>query len=72
MMHATVREQLERGPLANGIDADIEANLLTALTTGLGQYVLDHTMTANEAYATIDYHLDRAFLQTDYERPASD
>ena len=61
MMRQTVLEQLRRGPLAAGVDPEVEATLLTALMPGLGQYVLDGTMTAEVACATIDHHLDRLF-----------
>ena len=61
MMHDTILEQLTRGPLANGIDPHAEAVLLTALLPGLGQYVLDGTMTPEAATSTIDYHFDRLF-----------
>ena len=60
-MHAMVLEQLRRGPLYKRVDPEAEATLLTALAPGLGQYVLDGTMTADAAFATIDYHLDRLF-----------
>lgn len=61
MVH-TIVTQLERGPLRDGVDPGIEARLLTALTTGLGQYVMLETMTPADAYVAIDYHLDRLFL----------
>lgn len=68
LMLTAIVGQLERGPLRDGVDADIEARLLTAVTTGLGQYVMLETLTDTEAYGTIDYHLDRIFL-TDETRP---
>ena len=61
MMYDTILEQLERGPLRDGIDPVAEASLLTALMPGLGQYVLDGTITADSAAATIDHQLDRLF-----------
>lgn len=61
MMHDTILEQLTRGPLASGIDPKAEAVLLTALLPGLGQYVLDGTMTAEAAASTIDHLFDRLF-----------
>lgn len=64
MMRTTILEQLERGPLEPGVDPAAEATLLTALLPGLGQYLLDGTMTADEVFATIDYHLDRLFLDS--------
>lgn len=62
LMLTAIGDQLERGPLREGISPEVEAALLTALTTGLGQYVMLQTMTADQAYATIDYHLERTFL----------
>jgi AcrR family transcriptional regulator len=62
MMRSTILEQLQRGPLAPGVDPAAEAGLLTALLPGLGQYLLNGTMTADEVFQTIDYHLDRLFL----------
>lgn len=62
LMVTTILEQLERGPLRQGVDPKIEAQLLTGLTTGIGQYLLLGTLSADQAYAAIDYHLDRAFL----------
>ncbi len=62
MMHDTVLEQLNRGPLIDGIDAEAEATLLTALAPGLGLYILDGTMSAEAAFETIDHHLDRLFV----------
>ena len=61
MMYGTILEQLERGPLREGVDPVAEASLLTALMPGLGQYVLDGTITAESAEATIDHQLDRLF-----------
>ncbi len=65
LMLTAIAGQLERGPLREGVDTEIEARLLTALTTGLGQYVMLETMSATQAYAAIDYHLERAFLPAD-------
>ena len=62
LMLTAITGQLERGELRNGVDPDVEAGLLMALTTGLGQYVMLETMSPENAYATIDYHLDKAFL----------
>lgn len=61
MMYDTVLEQLQRGPLAPGVDPLVEARLITALMPGLGQYLLSETITADDANRTIDYHLDRLF-----------
>ena len=62
LMVTAIHGQLQRGPLRDGVDSDVEAGLLTALTTGLGQYVILETMSPTQAYTTIDYHLDKAFL----------
>ncbi len=62
LMISTFADQLERGPLRRGVDPHTEARLLTALTTGLGQYVMLETLSPSEAYAAIDYQLDRTFL----------
>ena len=61
LMHATILEQLQRGPLQDGVDPEAEATMLTALAPGLGQYVLDGTMTAGQVYATVDQQLGRLF-----------
>ncbi len=61
MMHAMVLSQLERADLRPGIVPEIEAALITSMMPGLGHYVLDKTMTLDQAMATIDYHLDRVF-----------
>lgn len=62
MMYDTVLEQLDRGELAAGVNAEAEASLITSLMPGLGQYILSETITAQDAYDTIDYHLDRIFV----------
>ncbi len=62
LMLTTIVGQLERGPLRDGVDSKIEGRLLMALTTGLGQYVMLEAMSPTQAYATIDYHLDKTFL----------
>ncbi len=61
MMHDTITEQLEREPTRSGVDIAHEADLIRALLPGLGQYVLDGTITAERAYDVIEYHLDRLF-----------
>lgn len=62
LMLTTILGQLERGPLREGVHPQVEAQLLTALTPGLGQYVMLETLSVTEAYAAIDYHLDKTFL----------
>lgn len=65
LMLTTIRDQLERGPLRDGVVADTEALLLTGLTTGVGQYVQLGTFTTTQAYDAIDYQLDRSFTLTE-------
>ncbi len=62
LMLTAIADQLERGDLRDGVVPSTEAALLTALTTGLGQYVMLETMTAEDAYLAIDYHLDKLFV----------
>ncbi len=59
MRHA-FQEQLERAKLRAGVDAGREALVLLVVVTGLSQGVLDGQITAADAFATIDYSLDRA------------
>lgn len=61
MAYDAIVEQLERGPLRAGVDPAREAQLIMALMPGVGQYVLDQTISADEAYGIVDYHLDRLF-----------
>ncbi len=67
MAYDAIYGQLERGPLVADVDLAQEARLITALMPGVGQYVLDGTITADEAYETVDYHLDRLFGPIDRE-----
>lgn len=59
MRHA-FEEQLARAKLRTGVDPAREALILLVVVTGLSQGVLDGQITAAEAFATIDYSLDRA------------
>lgn len=63
MAYDGVLEQLQRGSLAPGVDPVQEATLIAALMPGVGQYVLDGTISAQDAYDIVDYHLDRVFSQ---------
>ena len=65
MMRDMIVEQLERGPVAPGVVPEIEAAVITAMMPGLGNYLLDHTMTLDQTYASIDYHLDRLFIESE-------
>ena len=60
-MHAAIADQLRRGKLRAGVDAEREAAVLTALVPGLAQGVLDGMHTAEKAFTLVDYALDRAF-----------
>jgi AcrR family transcriptional regulator len=53
-------EQLRRARPRAGVDPDAEALLLIFTVTGLSQGVLDGQVTPTQAFATIDYALDRA------------
>lgn len=64
MLFSTVANQLKLGTALRGAVLDREARLITALITGLGQYVLSETMTPQQAYQVIDHHLDRLFAPT--------
>lgn len=59
-MRHTFAEQLRRGRLRKGVDPDQEALILLVVVIGLSQGVLDGQITPHEAFASIDYSLDRA------------
>ena len=58
-MRDAFAHQLRRARLRTGVDPDREALVLLTLVTGLAQGVLDGQISAPEAFATIDYSLDR-------------
>ncbi len=72
LMVTTILEQLDRGPLSEGVVPELEAHLLSSLTTGVGQYVFLGTITPEQAYETIDYHLDGVFRLEVEERVESE
>jgi TetR/AcrR family transcriptional regulator, transcriptional repressor of bet genes len=59
MRHVFAR-QLRRAELRPGVDPDQEALLLLTVVPGLAQGVLDGQLTPADAFAAIDYALDRA------------
>lgn len=59
-MRQAFAHQLGRARLRAGVDPDREALVLLTLVTGVSQGVLDGQITPAEAFATIDYALDRA------------
>lgn len=61
-MRQAFADQLGRARLRRGVDLDQEALRLLVMVTGLAQGVLDGQLTADEAFAAIDYSLDRALL----------
>ncbi len=61
-MRQAFADQLRRGRLRRGVDVDQEALRLLVMVTGLAQGVLDGQLTADEAFAAIDYSIDRALL----------
>lgn len=62
MMLSMIAEQLNRGPVVPGVNPEAEAAVITAMMPGLGNFLVEGTMTAAEVFLTIDYHLDRLFL----------
>jgi len=62
MMLTMAAEQITRGATP-GINPETEAAAITAMMPGLGNFVLDGTMTAAEVYLVIDYQLDRLFAE---------
>ncbi len=59
-MRSAFADQLRRAKRRAGVDPDREALVLLVIVTGLSQGVLDGQVTADEAFAAIDYALDRA------------
>lgn len=59
-MRTVFADQLRRAKLRSGVDPNHEALVLLVMVTGLSQGVLDAQLTADEAFALIDYALDRA------------
>ena len=59
-MRDVFADQLRRAPLRQGVDPEREALILLVMLTGLSQGVLDGQLTVEDAFATIDYALDRA------------
>lgn len=61
MMLTMIAEQLNRGSLVEGVNPEHEAAVITAMMPGLGNFLVEGTLTAAEVFLTIDYHLDRLF-----------
>ena len=59
-MRSVFAEQLRRGRRRAGVDPDKEALVLLVMVAGLSEGVLDGQITADEAFAVIDYSLGRA------------
>jgi len=59
-MRNVFAEHLRRGRLRSGVDPEKEALVLLVMVAGLSEGVLDGQITADEAYAVIDYSLGRA------------
>ncbi len=55
------RRAVERGEAVSGLDPDMEAVLLIALTDGLTSSALLDVITPEEAMGWVDRHLDRLF-----------
>jgi hypothetical protein len=62
MVAARLRAAQAEGAVPAGLDPDLEALSLLALSAGLGTSVLGGQSSAGQAQAVIDYHLDRLFL----------
>jgi len=60
-LHSLVVTQLKRRRLAKGVDPELEATALVAMTPSLAQAVLDGMSTADQAMAVIDYAVERVF-----------
>jgi AcrR family transcriptional regulator len=59
-MRRVFDQQLRRAKLRAGVDPEQESLRLLLTVSGLSQGVLDDQLTAEEAFAAIDYSLDRA------------
>ncbi|MGK5642979.1 TetR family transcriptional regulator C-terminal domain-containing protein, partial [Streptomyces sp. URMC 126] len=57
------REAAERGDTVPGLDPELEAMLLIALTDGLTSSALMEVITPEEAMGYVDRHLDRLFVR---------
>ena len=57
---SVVRDFLLENKLRAGVDPALEATLLVTAVPGLSQGVLDGTLTAEQAFAVLDYALDRS------------
>ncbi|WP_341356106.1 TetR/AcrR family transcriptional regulator [Streptomyces mobaraensis] len=57
------REAVERGEAVPGLDPDMEAMLLIALTDGLTSSALMEVITPEEAMGLVDRHLGRLFVR---------
>ena len=70
-MRQAFADQLRQARLRAGVDVDQEALRLMVMVTGLAQGVLDGQLTAGEAFAAIDYSLDRALRPPTTKRSSS-
>lgn len=68
LLYATIADQLNRADLPDHVDRSKEAGLLGALLPSICQGVLDGMHTGDEAFALLDYALDRTFAATDEPR----
>lgn len=68
LLHEAIAGQLERADLAEHVERSKEAALLGALLPSICQGVLDGMHTAEEAFALVDYALDRTFATPDRPR----
>ena len=61
-LHAGVTNRLAQARLQRGAEARFEASILVSIVPSLAQAVLDGSQTAEQAFAILDYAIDRALL----------
>ena len=61
-LHAGVTNRLAQTRLQRGAEAHFEASILVSIVPSLAQAVLDGSQTAEQAFAILDYAIDRALL----------
>ena len=61
-LHAGVTNRLAHMRLRRGAEARLEASILVSIVPSLAQAVLDGSQTAEQAFAILDYAIDRALL----------
>ena len=62
MIYNGVLEQMLKADLRPDVEPEIAAAIVEAMMPGLSNNVLNEVMTVDQAYASIDYHLDSLFI----------